>query len=79
MSLSPHSLGPELVAALCRELARLAAREEEAAATEAARIPYWAPCPPSVQGHRAAARALRSDVARLEVEARARFTDQQAC
>jgi hypothetical protein len=50
---------------LCRELAALAKHEDEMAATEASRIPYWSPCPPSVGGHRAAARALRAAVERL--------------
>jgi hypothetical protein len=27
---------------------------------EAARVPYWEPCPPSVQGRRSAARLLRA-------------------
>ena len=37
----------------------LATEEEAAAADEAAEVPYWCSCPPSVIGHRAAARALR--------------------
>jgi hypothetical protein len=37
----------------------LARREDECAAVEAAAQPYWMVCPPSVQGHRAAAVALR--------------------
>ncbi|WP_109509204.1 hypothetical protein [Nocardioides speluncae] len=44
---------------LRRELLLLAGREDIAAAQEAALVPYWAPCPASVVGHRAAARALR--------------------
>jgi hypothetical protein len=59
---------PELIAALCHELAVLARFEEEVAAVEAARTPYWSPCPPSVEGHRSAARALRADAAQLERE-----------
>ena len=39
-------------------LLRLARLENEQAADEAAHIPYWEPCPPSVSGRRAAARAL---------------------
>lgn len=66
---SPKS--SELLAALCRELVRLATHEEQLAAAEAARTPYWSPTPPSVLGHRSAARALREDLARLEAEARA--------
>lgn len=61
---------PELMTALCRELVRLARHEEELAANEAARVPYWRVCPPSVDGHRAAAAALRADLARLETQAR---------
>ena len=51
--------------ALRRELLRLARVEEDLAADEAARVPYWASCPPSVHGHRAAALALRADADRL--------------
>ncbi|MCW2780343.1 MAG: hypothetical protein JWR35_792 [Marmoricola sp.] len=49
-----------LAAALRRELLRLARAEEDRAAAEAAKVPYWATCPPSVQGHRAAAGILRA-------------------
>jgi len=58
----PDQLVTELVT---RELLRLAQAEESHAVTEAARVPYWAPCPDSVMGHRAAARVLREDAARL--------------
>ena len=61
---------PELMAALCHELVVLARHEDDVAATEAARVPYWAPFPPSVAGHRAAARALRADLQRLEAQCR---------
>jgi hypothetical protein len=54
-----------VAAALRRELLRLAAFEEDLAATEAAKVPYWSPCPATVAGHRAAARALREDADRL--------------
>lgn len=67
---SPAERSLDLINALCRELGRLARREEDAAATEAAQIPYWSACPPTVAGHRAAARALWADVERLEAEAR---------
>lgn len=60
----------ELLTALCRELVNLAKSEEDTAAEEAARTPYWAACPSSVEAHRAAARALRADAARLEAELR---------
>lgn len=61
---------PEFIAALCHELVVLARHQEDVAATEAARAPYWSPYPASVDGHRAAAHALRADVARLERELR---------
>jgi hypothetical protein len=57
---------PELMAALCHELVLLARHEDDVAAREAARVPYWAACPPSIEGHRAAARALRADLERLD-------------
>ncbi|UUW89464.1 hypothetical protein [Pimelobacter simplex] len=53
------------VRALVRqELLRLADLEEAAAAREATSVPYWAPCPATVHGHRAAALALRADAER---------------
>lgn len=61
---------PQLIAALCRELLHLAKLEEDRAAAEAAVIPYWSACPPSVLAHRAAARALRSDAERLANQSR---------
>jgi len=65
---SPKSL--ELITALCRELVALAKHEDDLAAAEAALTPYWSPCPPTVLGHRAAARALREDLDRFEAQAR---------
>jgi hypothetical protein len=41
-------------------LLRLAKHQDDLAALEAATVPYWTPCPPSVLGHRAAAEALRA-------------------
>lgn len=61
---------PDLITALCRQLYALAKREEEAAADEAARTPYWASLPASVEAHRSAARMLRADADRLEFETR---------
>jgi len=58
------------MAALCHELVLLARHEDDVAAREAARVPYWAARPSSVDGHRAAARALRADLERLEAESR---------
>jgi len=49
------------------ELLRLAATEDELATQEAVEVPYWAPCPVSVLGHRAAARVLRADADRFLV------------
>ncbi|MGN6162200.1 MAG: hypothetical protein ACTHOG_10940 [Marmoricola sp.] len=43
-----------------RILIQLAHDQEDAAAREAAQTPYWKPCPDSVRGSRAAARALRA-------------------
>jgi hypothetical protein len=59
-----------VIAALCEELLRLAHQEDELAADEAARVPYWAPTPASVTGHRAAATALREQAGRLTAECR---------
>lgn len=56
----------EVVAALCRELYLLASREEQVAADEACRVPYWQACPPSVNVHWTAAQLLRADANRLE-------------
>ena len=47
-----------------RELLRLAEIEESMAAQDAASVPYWAPTPATVHGHRAAALALRADADR---------------
>jgi hypothetical protein len=60
----------ELLIAMCRELYAIAHREDETAATQAARTPYWTPCPSSVQAHLQAARALRESAERLEAQAR---------
>lgn len=56
----------DLIAAVCHELVRLARLEEDRAASEAARTPYWMPLPEQVLGHRAAASALRVGVAHVE-------------
>jgi hypothetical protein len=45
---------------LRRELLRLAKTEEDIAADEAATVPYWAPSPASILGHRIAASVLRT-------------------
>lgn len=46
-------------------LIQLAKRQDELAATEAAAARYWAPCPPTVLGHRTAATLLRAEADRL--------------
>jgi hypothetical protein len=51
----------ELAASVRIALLKLARYEDELAATEAARVPYWEPHPPSVLGHRTAAQALRAE------------------
>jgi hypothetical protein len=55
----------EIAAAVRQELLRLARIEDTRAADEAATVPYWAPCPTSVVGHRAAAQALRREADRI--------------
>jgi hypothetical protein len=51
--------GSTLTVQLRNALLDLARHEDECAADEAAHQPYWAPCPSSVHGHRAAAVVLR--------------------
>ena len=62
-------LSAELLRALRVELLRLADREDDRAANEASRVPYWTACPPSVSGHRAAASILRENAASLDAVA----------
>lgn len=57
----------DLAALLRRKLLLLARAEEDRAASQAASIPYWSPCPPSVQGHRLAAEVLRAEADTLAV------------
>ena len=52
-------LDSEIAGILRRLLYSLASEQDAAAAQEAALVPYWKPCPHSVIGIRAAARALR--------------------
>ncbi|MCW2795175.1 hypothetical protein [Nocardioides sp.] len=63
MSTTPISI--PIATALRRELLRLARAEEELAADEAAAVPYWSPCPPTVVGHRLASAILRADADRF--------------
>ena len=46
-------------------LIQLAKGQDELAANEAAATHYWAPCPPTVLGHRTAATFLRAEADRL--------------
>jgi hypothetical protein len=46
-------------------LLELARRQDNLALSEAVDVPYWAPPPTSVTGHRAAAQVLRSEADRL--------------
>jgi hypothetical protein len=43
-----------------RTLFELAKLEDDRAADEAATVPYWRPCPISVEAHRLAAEVLRA-------------------
>lgn len=62
-------LSAELLRALRLELLRLADREDDRAANEASRVPYWMACPASVSGHRAAASIMRENAESLDVVA----------
>ena len=46
-------------------LLKLARRHDDLAANEASATPYWAPCPPTVLGHRSAAAVLRAEADHL--------------
>ena len=65
MTAEPIPRREALTAELRAVLLELARREDECAADQAAAQPYWLACPPSVQGHRAAAVALRDQADRL--------------
>jgi hypothetical protein len=67
MSAIPTTPSP-IEDAVRRELLRLAREEDDRAATEAAGVPYWSACPPSIQGHRAAAKILRASADMLLAE-----------
>jgi hypothetical protein len=56
---------PGVNTAVRRELLRLADAEDAIATDQAMRVPYWEPCPSSVAGHRAAAKALRASAERF--------------
>ncbi|GAB7007921.1 hypothetical protein JCM18899A_54000 [Nocardioides sp. AN3] len=74
MSTATNGGSRPLAVQLRLALLELARREDECAAEEAATQPYWAPCPPTVQGHRAAAAALRDRADELLVAARPTLT-----
>lgn len=48
-------------------LLQLARSQDDIACAQAAATPYWAPCPSTVLGHRAAAAALRAEADRFLV------------
>jgi len=45
--------------AVREQMLRLAKHEDDLAADELARVPYWKPAPPTALAHREAARVLR--------------------
>lgn len=55
--LAPTDSG--VASTLRRMIFALAREQDNAAADEAALVPYWKACPDAIIGHRAAARALR--------------------
>jgi hypothetical protein len=60
-------LDAESAASMRKILLRLATAQDEAAAAQAARTPYWKPWPESAIGCKAAARALRAIAESLSV------------
>ena len=56
-----HTAGSAITSELRSVLLKLARRQDDLAADEAAATPYWAPCPPSVLGRRSAAAVLRAE------------------
>lgn len=60
-----QGLNAEVATAVRRELLKLAYAEDQLAADERAKVQYWEPCPAAVQGHRAAAAALRAGAHRI--------------
>jgi hypothetical protein len=53
-------IAEETLPTLRHTLLELARVEDDCAAAEAAAVPYWSPCPSSVQAHRIAATVLRA-------------------
>ena len=56
-----HTTGSTMTSELRSVLLKLARRQDDLAADEAAATPYWAPCPSSVLGRRSAAAVLRAE------------------
>ena len=56
-----HTAGSTMTSELRSALLKLARRQDDLAADEAAATPYWAPCPPSALGRRSAAAVLRAE------------------
>ena len=60
-----HTIDSTMTSELRSVLLKLARRQDDLAAHEAAATPYWAPCPPSVLGRRSAAAVLRAEADQL--------------
>ena len=60
-----HTTANTVASELRSILLKLARRHDDLAANQAAATPYWAPCPPSVLGHRSAAAVLRAEADHL--------------
>jgi hypothetical protein len=58
-STSHEVLSAAMIRTVQRMLLRLALVQDERAASEAAQVPYWSPCPDSVLARRTAAEVLR--------------------
>jgi hypothetical protein len=64
-SIDAGAIESDVASLLRQELLQLAVEQEKLADAEAAKVPYWAPSPPCVEGHRSAAAALRADADRF--------------
>ncbi len=60
-----HTTDSRMTRELRSVLLKLARRQDDLAADEAATTPYWLPCPPSVLGRRSAAEVLRAEADHL--------------
>ena len=65
MDSNGHPEANKMAIRLRQILLELARREDNIALSAAADVPYWAPHPTSVIGHRAAAEVLRSEADRM--------------